>query len=162
MADNFDLRQYLAENKLGPYSKINEYQIEVDDEGYATDDEGNRKFVGKQFAGDTLSSWPGGKAELFKAKGDYTPKSAMKSHPSPEKSKDAKQKEEVEIDLITKELIDGGFFSPDAEAGNDRMLNSFTKGKLKHNELIRRAIDTIADSNDISYSVKTKYWNKFW
>lgn len=32
---------------------LNESEVSVDDEGYATDDEGNRWFVGKQYAGGT-------------------------------------------------------------------------------------------------------------
>lgn len=68
--------------------------------------------------------------------------------------------EKEEINTISKGLIDMGMFEPFELDG--KMRNSFSKEKLEHNEIIRKAIDKIADENNISNVVKSEYWNNFW
>jgi hypothetical protein len=68
----------------------------------------------------------------------------------------------VQIDMITKGLIDRGLFGPQ-EVPSGKMLDSFNDQKLAHNEDIRKAIDQIAkEENSIKYSIKDRYWNQFW
>lgn len=76
---------------------------------------------------------------------------------------DMQTKDNALIDVISQGLIDGGFFSP-REIQSGEMFNSFTKGKLKHNEDIRNAISKIAaDNNMDKYNkIVDKYWHNFW
>jgi hypothetical protein len=103
--------------------------------------------------------------EPFQMKGNYVPKS--KTIKSPEPTEDQIAKEIEQIDTITQELINGGFFTP-RETESGEMFDSFTKGKLKHNEEIRNAIDRIAAENNWKREswnrdeAINKYWHKFW
>jgi len=64
----------------------------------------------------------------------------------------------ADVDTITQGLIDGGYFKPQ-EVPSGEMLNSMTKGKLKHNEEIRNAINAM---DGLDYLTKEKYSNKFY
>jgi hypothetical protein len=70
--------------------------------------------------------------------------------------------ENVQIDTITKALIDRGLFGPQ-EVPSGKMLDSFNSSKKEHNEDIRKAITQIGKENpQISYSIVDKYWHRFW
>lgn len=64
----------------------------------------------------------------------------------------------ADVDIITQELIDGGYFAP-VEVESGEMLGSMTRGKLKHNEEIRNAINAI---DGVDSATKEKYWNRFY
>lgn len=70
----------------------------------------------------------------------------------------AQQVNTADIDTITQELIDGGYFAPQ-EVESGEMLGSMTRGKLKHNEEIRNAINAI---DGVDSATKEKYWNRFY
>jgi hypothetical protein len=67
-----------------------------------------------------------------------------------------------ETDLITKALIDNKFFDGTDRLEPGTMLDSFSHGKLQHNQDIRGFISKFAEANNISSNVKDVYWNKFW
>ena len=57
-AKTFNKIKRLGEAELEESELLSEYQVDVDDEGWGVDDEGNRKFVGLQYANQTLPRWP--------------------------------------------------------------------------------------------------------
>lgn len=73
---------------------------------------------------------------------------------------DLKAKDDVFIDQISQMLVDNGYF--DAEVKSGEMFNSVTKGKLKHNELIRKAIGQFGDEKKLPKKIVDIYWHKFW
>jgi len=42
------------------------------------------------------------------------------------------------------------------------MLNSFNKGKIKHNQEIRECIKDICSKNKLDSYICDKYWSLFW
>jgi len=73
---------------------------------------------------------------------------------------DLKAKDAIVIDQISQMLVDAGFFDTEVKSGE--MFNSFTKGKLKHNEDIRNAIRQFANEKKLPEKIVDVYWHKFW
>jgi len=63
-----------------------------------------------------------------------------------------------QVNMITKALIKNGLFSE--ESYTDGMLNSFNKGKLKHNQTIRKFIDQFKEK--VNLFVYKEYWGNFY
>jgi len=63
-----------------------------------------------------------------------------------------------QVNMITKALIKNGLFSE--ESYTDGMLDSFTKGKLEHNQTIRKFIDQFKEKVD--FYVHKVYWGRFY
>jgi hypothetical protein len=101
MGDNFDFKKFLMENRLGAYGKA---PLNEEEHDFISDYE--RGAVNRDLT-DYEKSLVGQKP--YKMKGDYTPKTAVQTHDTPEKMT-PEQKKEQEV-AMTDALIDAGVFT---------------------------------------------------